>query len=119
MAGLSHVQRVRLLYKTCLKLHKGLPTHMQMLGDAYVKDEFKRHKTATPEQAQIFMEAWAKYAMTVSKQIGVKGMKRGSSSVLGDAFKPEDFDMFTSEQLVQLYELYQESSKPPQQDYKS
>ena len=60
VAALSHVQRVRLLYKTCLRLHRGLPTQMQIIGDAYVKDEFKRHKKVdNPAQIASFMEAWA------------------------------------------------------------
>ena len=59
IASLTHVQRVRLLYKTCLRLHRGLPTQMQILGDAYVKDEFRRHKEADPVQTATFMEAWA------------------------------------------------------------
>ncbi len=59
VANLTHPQRVRLLYKTCLKLHRGLPDQMQIIGDAYVKEEFKRHKSATPEQTAAFMEAWA------------------------------------------------------------
>ena len=42
VSALTHVQRVRILYKTCLRLHRGLPTQMQIIGDAYVKDEFKR-----------------------------------------------------------------------------
>ena len=66
IASLTHVQRVRLLYKTCLRLHRGLPTQMQILGDAYVKDEFRRHKEADPVQTVTFMEAWA-----VSFQYGI------------------------------------------------
>ena len=42
VSTLTHVQRVRILYKTCLRLHRGMPTQMQIIGDAYVKDEFKR-----------------------------------------------------------------------------
>ena len=59
MASLTHVQKVRLLYKSCLKLHRGLPIHLKAIGDTYVKDEFKRHKAADQAQVQIFMEAWA------------------------------------------------------------
>lgn len=29
----THVQRVRLLYKTILRLHRGLPIEMKALGD--------------------------------------------------------------------------------------
>ena len=33
---------------------------MQIIGDAYVKDEFKRHKAIdNPAQIASFMEAWA------------------------------------------------------------
>ena len=59
VASLTHPQRVRLLYKTCLRLHRGLPTQFQILGDAYVKDEFRRHKEANEQQTAAFMEAWA------------------------------------------------------------
>lgn len=59
LGTLSHVQKVRLLYKSCLKLHRGLPIHLKAIGDTYVKDEFKRHKTAEQAQVQVFMEAWA------------------------------------------------------------
>lgn len=48
VSALSHVQRVRILYKTCLRLHRGLPTQMQIIGDAYVKDEFKRFVKKLP-----------------------------------------------------------------------
>ena len=47
------------LYKTLLKLHRGLPPDLAYMGDMYVKDEFKRHKLATPEQTVTFMESWA------------------------------------------------------------
>ena len=59
VASLTHIQRVRLLYKTCLRLHRGLPTQLQIIGDAYVKDEFRRNKSANPAQTAAFMEAWA------------------------------------------------------------
>ena len=59
VAMLAHGKRVRILYKTILKLHRGLPAELAYMGDAYVKDEFKRHKKASPEQTVAFMEAWA------------------------------------------------------------
>lgn len=37
----SHVSRVKVLYKSILRLHRGLPTEIQELGTQYVKDEFK------------------------------------------------------------------------------
>ena len=59
LAMLAHGKRVRILYKTILKLHRGLPPDLAYMGDAYVKDEFRRHKKANPEQTIAFMEAWA------------------------------------------------------------
>ena len=59
--------KVRKLYKTILKLHRGLPADLAYMGNMYVKDEFKRHKLATPEQTIIFMENWA-----VSNRINAK-----------------------------------------------
>lgn len=55
---IRHVLRVKKLYKTILKLHKGLPVAMQEFGTKYVKDEFKRHKTCTPIEANTFMCEW-------------------------------------------------------------
>ena len=59
LGNLTHVQKVRLLYKSCLKLHRGLPLHLKAIGDTYVKDEFRRHIKADQQQVQLFMEAWA------------------------------------------------------------
>ena len=59
VGNLTHVQKVRLLYKSCLKLHRGLPLHLKAIGDTYVRDEFKRHIKADQQQVQLFMEAWA------------------------------------------------------------
>jgi len=116
IGGLSHVQKVRLLYKSCLKLHRGLPIHMKAIGDTYVKDEFRRHKKADPQQTQIFMEAWAKYAIQISKQMGLKGPH--TAKKLGEDLKVDELDNFSEEQLSQLYELYSEAKKPidPEKD---
>lgn len=62
MSNLFHVQRVRILYKTILRLHRGLPPEIQVLGTNYVRDEFRRHKNCNEDIAIIFMNEW-----TVSK----------------------------------------------------
>ena len=120
MSTLSHVQKVRLLYKSCLKLHRGLPIHLKAIGDTYVRDEFKRHKKAEPQQVQLFMEAWAKYAIDLSKQMGVKSLTKEKAEKLkvGATIREEDLDNFSDEQLAQLYELYSEAKKPidPEKD---
>lgn len=58
MSNLNHVQQVRLLYKSILRLHRGLPPELKELGQTYVKDEFRRHKNCNPTEANIFMLEW-------------------------------------------------------------
>ena len=58
-SGNVHKKAVRFLYKTILKLHRGLPDESQALGTAYVKDEFRRHKSCDPHTAVVFMTEWS------------------------------------------------------------
>lgn len=55
-----HIFRVKTLYKTILKLHRGLPLEVQELGNNYVKDEFRRHKHLDRNSKQTigFMFGW-------------------------------------------------------------
>lgn len=62
MIGDPHVSRVRFLYKTILRLHRGLPEDLRLLGTSYLKDEFKRHKNVDVVAASRFIAGW-----TVSK----------------------------------------------------
>lgn len=54
----NHIQRVQKLYKTILKLHRGLPKDLQVLGSAYVREEFKRHKKSNEAEAKVFLNEW-------------------------------------------------------------
>ncbi|KAI4468109.1 dc11 acn9 [Holotrichia oblita] len=100
----SHIQRVRILYKTILKLHRGLPVEVQPLGNSYAKQEFKRHKKCTPEQAAVFMNEWTDYALTLAKQIGIRGPKTRFKEV-GRSLSEQELKYFRDEQVQQLYEL--------------
>ncbi|KAM7361489.1 succinate dehydrogenase assembly factor 3 [Cochliomyia hominivorax] len=102
VSQLSHPQKVRILYKTILRLHRGLPDELRELGDKYVRDEFRRHLKCTPMEAQLFMTEWAKYAVTISKQLGLRGKPQGT---LGDELDPKTVEMLKDDQVVQLYEL--------------
>ena len=46
----------------------------------------------------------------MSKQLDSKRHVRGLN--LGQAINPEEIDLFTGEQLAQLFELYEETKKP-------
>jgi hypothetical protein len=59
MSSSNHVARVRLLYKSCLKLHRALPHEMKSIGDVYIKEEFRRNKTASVDQSHDFLKAWS------------------------------------------------------------
>lgn len=54
----THVSRVRSLYRRILQLHRVLPPDLKSLGDQYVKDEFRRHKTVGSDEAQRFLQEW-------------------------------------------------------------
>ncbi|XP_017953610.1 succinate dehydrogenase assembly factor 3, mitochondrial isoform X1 [Drosophila navojoa] len=102
MSQFTHPQRVRLLYKTILRLHRGLPTELRALGDNYVRDEFRRHLKCNPMEAQLFMTEWARYASTITKQLGLRGKPKGE---LGEPLDSQSVEMLKDDQVVQLYEL--------------
>ncbi|EPB69565.1 ACN9 family protein [Ancylostoma ceylanicum] len=56
------------LYKRILRLHYGLPPPARLMGDTYVKDEFRRHKDASPEHTAVFINEW-----TVSYELFIDG----------------------------------------------
>jgi hypothetical protein len=59
---MSSVNTAKSLYRSLLRAHKNyLPQEMRQVGDAYVKAEFRLHKSAKPEQAQTFLTEWTAY----------------------------------------------------------
>lgn len=120
--SLRHEQRVRLLYKTILRLHRGLffvllllenllimivpglPAEIQPLGNSYAKDEFKRHKTCNEAEAQVFLIEWTNYAIQLSHQLGL-GIKGRPKEKVGEYLPVNKLDDLREEQVVQLYEL--------------
>lgn len=54
----QHVSRVRSLYRRILLLHRVLPPDLKALGDQYVKDEFRKHKTVGSDEAHRFLQEW-------------------------------------------------------------
>ncbi len=51
-----------------------------------------------------------KYALTLARQLRAANAQRQVK--LGESFNTEDIDLFSDEQLVQLHELYKETSRP-------
>ncbi|VDM43243.1 unnamed protein product [Toxocara canis] len=82
---------------------------MRYVGDNYVKDEFRRHKNASPEQALVFLKEWTEYCVCLAKQLSNKGIAKG---VVGKDLNPAMLDNFHDEQLRQLLDLKIEAEKP-------
>ncbi|MBN3325044.1 SDHF3 factor, partial [Atractosteus spatula] len=115
MSNAAHVSKVRCLYKRILLLHRFLPLDLKALGDQYVKDEFKRHKTASPEGVKCFMEEWEAYKDTLQTQVMGAATQTTRITTVGAELTEEKLRHFQEEQVVQLYELMQEATKPNQQ----
>lgn len=120
----SHVRRVKTLYKSILRLNRGLPEALQVLGNNYVKgllsnvvkifstyiffllDEFKRHKTLKydSQEVTVFMYEWTEYAINLASQLTVKSIQ--TDRKIGKDLQPEALEKFRDEQVHQLHELY-------------
>ncbi|XP_005099796.1 succinate dehydrogenase assembly factor 3, mitochondrial [Aplysia californica] len=106
-SNITHTARVRALYKALLKLHRGLPVQMKALGDQYVKEEFRLHKEAKPEETEVFMQEWTKYYVTLAKQLG----QRRHKQLVGNDLSPQMLDNLRPEQMGQLHELFVETTQ--------
>ncbi|KAK5911674.1 hypothetical protein CgunFtcFv8_005827 [Champsocephalus gunnari] len=115
MAGPAHVSRVRFLYKRLLVLHRFLPIDLRALGDQYVKDEFRRHKSASPENVTRFMAEWESYRETLQTQVLQAAGGQLGSVKFGSPLQEDKLGNFQSDQIGQLYELMLESTKSSRQ----
>ncbi|KAL1899714.1 hypothetical protein Cpir12675_001299 [Ceratocystis pirilliformis] len=91
------------LYRRLLRAHRlYLPAEMRLLGDEYVKAEFRAHqKLDNPSQVIGFLTEWQMYLQQVE----------------GDKWKGERMDFtkierLSEDQMVQLYELMQSIKSP-------
>ncbi len=88
------------LYRSILKAHsRVLATDLRQLGDAYVREEFKRHKAAKPEFVAAFMQEWQGY---------LQQLKEGE---IGRPLTDEEIAALNDEQQVQLNNLRLETEK--------
>ena len=94
------------LYRGILRLHKEkLPVQMRGLGDAYVKSEFRLHKTAKPSFLPNFFKAWNEYAEGLQQQ----SSQTGFGSPLG-----EKVATLTDDQKRMLEQLAAEATREAQ-----
>jgi hypothetical protein len=55
------------LYRHILREHRRLPEMMRKMGDEYVKNEFRLHKSAKPEFVEQFSISWTNYLAYLKK----------------------------------------------------
>ncbi|KAK4145443.1 succinate dehydrogenase assembly factor 3, mitochondrial [Dichotomopilus funicola] len=98
------------LYRRLLRAHrKHLPSEMRLLGDEYVKAEFRAHRDVeNPVHLIGFLTEWQLYAQKIE----------------GDSWAGEKLDQgkvakMSDEQLGQLYELMKAIQKRGTQGYDS
>ncbi|MCJ1253532.1 acetate non-utilizing protein 9 [Lignoscripta atroalba] len=86
------------LYRRLLRTHrKFLPGEMRLLGDEYVKSEFRAHRNVeNPVHIIGFLTEWQMYAQKIE-----------GDSWLGEKLDSGKIDKMSDQQLGQLYELMQ------------
>ena len=114
------------LYKSILRAHSShLPPRMRQLGDAYVKSEFRLHKSVTkPEQLEAFFTEWRSYLDQIEFSARANdSISAGVLSSAGNAEQdrkptqfsygkvlPKDLDM-NEDQIEKLNALKEEATK--------
>ncbi|SCU95610.1 LAFA_0G01244g1_1 [Lachancea sp. 'fantastica'] len=87
------------LYRRILREHRNLPAAQRELGDQYVKNEFKLHKsTSNPLHIVGFLASWQDYLHIVTNG---QWHEATMSAELLDKLSPD--------QVTQLYELMKEA----------
>ena len=85
------------LFRKILRIHRKLPNELRVIGDPYVKSEFKLHSTTdNPMHIVGFLSEWQKYAQDL-----------GTDSWKGAKIDKGKIDKMSDEQLRQLYDLMQ------------
>lgn len=92
-----------------------MPIDLKALGDQYVKDEFRRHLTAGPEEVKYFMKEWEVYRDTLQTQVLESAGDHVKKPEIGAELSDDKLKLFQDEQVGQLYELMLESTKPNRQ----
>ncbi|KAK0618274.1 hypothetical protein B0T17DRAFT_331817 [Bombardia bombarda] len=84
------------LYRRILRAHrKFLPSEMRLLGDEFIKAEFRLHRNIdNPAHIIGFLTEWQKYAQNIE-----------GDSWVGEKMDPAKIEKMSDEQLGQLYEL--------------
>jgi len=96
------------LYRRILRAHAlRLPADMRRLGDAYVREEFARHKAAPARFLGAFFSEWERYAAAAEASDA-----SGSAAVVAGADLPADAaQALSTEQRATLDKLREEAQQ--------
>jgi len=89
------------LFRSILRAHRDcLPPELRALGDAYVREEFKRHKSAKAKFLVPFFTEWERYLASLQRPtVTAAGVR------VGDDLSPDVVAALTPEQRTQLQQL--------------
>ena len=90
------MSRGLVLFRSILRAHKNrLPQELRKLGNDYVRNEFKAHKSAKEEHLVPFFREWDAYLETLSIRSGTFGadMDRGEIVNMSDDQKKRLSDL--------------------------
>ncbi|GAA6019330.1 hypothetical protein JCM11491_000897 [Sporobolomyces phaffii] len=101
------------LYRRLLRVHrKVLPAELRLMGDDYVKAEFRRTKsTDNPLHIVGFLSEWKKYLdwhelqLSPAEQSATGALN--DKSLPGQSLDPSVLESLSADQIGQLYELFQ------------
>ncbi len=82
-------------------MHRHLPAELRLVGNKYLKDEFKRHKDAEIYHVGIFMREWNAYYTDLGNQL----LQTGSSAKFGKSLDQRTLNDLSDAQVGQLFEL--------------
>ncbi|KAI0203835.1 ACN9-domain-containing protein [Astrocystis sublimbata] len=84
------------LYRRLLRAHrKYLPQEMRLLGDEYIKAEFRAHRNVdNPAHLVGFLTEWQLYAQKIE-----------GDAWIGDKLDPAKVEKMSDQQIGQMYEL--------------
>eukprot|EP01094_Clydonella_sp_ATCC50884_P011272 TRINITY_DN2107_c0_g2_i1.p2 TRINITY_DN2107_c0_g2~~TRINITY_DN2107_c0_g2_i1.p2 ORF type:complete len:108 (-),score=36.53 TRINITY_DN2107_c0_g2_i1:509-832(-) len=88
------------LYRSVLRSHHALPPFMRVLGDTYVREEWRKHRGAGPQFVQAFTRQWEEYAMAVRG-----AQKAGGGAAVGRDLSPQQLQSLSPEQREKLRQL--------------
>lgn len=100
------MSKFKILYRQILKLHRLLPSEIKVLGDNYVKNEFKLHRQVKdPFLLETFYKEWSIYSDNILEQVSHDFKSNNAEKPLGSKLELKRLSEFNDDQLYNLMEL--------------